>query len=239
MTHPSLSDHLAEALVRAQDYKERHEEPEPHKTSAYTIALSREPGSQGPLVARAVGRHLGWAVYDQELLDRVAQEMGSRANLLKLIDEKPIGWLEQAVVNMVAHYNLNQDTYMVHLIATVRALGQQGRCVLVGRGTTFLLPTETTLRVRLVGDLKDRIAVARRNQNLSEKEAARWVERTQHERHNFVKRYLGKDAADPHNYDLILNTSHFGIEECAEIIVSALHRLVARKPAEAAKGTPA
>jgi cytidylate kinase len=239
MIQKSLSDSLSAALVRAQDYKQGLEHAEAHEQPAFAITISREPGSQGPLVARAVGQRLGWPVYDQELLDRVAQEMGSHANLLKLIDEKPIGWLEQAVVNLVGEYNLNQDTYMIHLIATVRGLGQQGRCVIVGRGTNFLLPAETTLRVRLVGDLKDRIAVARRIQNLSDKEAARWVERTSHERLDFVKRYFNKDAADPHHYDLILNTSHLSIEECADVIATAVHRLQARKPGEGKKGTTA
>jgi cytidylate kinase len=237
MIQKSLSDSLAEALVRAQDYKERQEHPETQGQPAYTITISREPGSQGPVVARAVGQRLGWPVYDGELLDRVAQEMGSRSNLLKLVDEKPIGWLEQAVVSLVAQFNLNQDTYMVHLIATVRGLGQQGRCVIVGRGTNFLLPAETTLRVRLVGDLKDRIAVAKLTQNLTDKEAARWVERTNHERHDFVKRHFNKDTADPHHYDLILNTSHLSVDECADIIVTAVHRLQARKPGEAKMGS--
>lgn len=234
MNPQSLSDHLAEALVRAQDYKEAQEKPRSH-AAGLTITISREPGAMGTAVARALGQQLGWPVYDQELLDRVAQEMGSHGGLLKLIDEKPIGWLEQAVVNLVAQYNLNQDTYMVHLIATVRGLGQQGRCIIVGRGANFLLPAESTLRLRLVGDLKDRSATARRLQNLAEKDAARWVERTQSERLDFIKRYFHKDGADPHHYDLILNTSHLSVEECAEVIAYTLQRRQARKSIEAGK----
>jgi len=119
---------------------------------------------------------------------------------------------------------------MVYLIAIVQGLAQQGNCVIVGRGANFVLPHETTLNVRLVADQKDRIAKIQHIQKLSAKEAARWVENTNRERHDFVKRHFGKEVDDPHLYGLVLNTSRFSVEECADIIVATLHRLQARKP---------
>ena len=37
------------------------------------VAVSREAGAAGAIVARLVGEHLGWEVYDRNLLDHVAQ----------------------------------------------------------------------------------------------------------------------------------------------------------------------
>ena len=37
------------------------------------VAISREAGAAGAIVARLVGEHLGWEVYDRNLLDQVAQ----------------------------------------------------------------------------------------------------------------------------------------------------------------------
>jgi len=232
MSQQSLSDSLAAALVRASDYKDRypHEGAE-SKAEPITITISREPGAQGASVGRAVGQLLGWPVYDHELLDRIGKEMGTHVDMLKLIDEKPVGWLEQAVVSAISKHNLNQDSYMVHLVATVRGLAQTGHCIIVGRGATFILPGDSTLKVRLVADHKDRVANIKRTLNLSDKEATRWVEKTQHERHDFVKRHFGKDATDPHLYNLVLNSSRLSIEECAEIIAATLLRLQSRQQA--------
>ena len=233
MNANKLSGMLLDSLgtvVRATDYR-----PSAKNATAgacrHVITISREAGARGTTVARAVGDLLGWPVYDRELLDRVGKEMGTHTDMVKLIDEKPMGWLEQCVCSLVSEYNLSHDSYMVHLIATVRALGAQGHCVIVGRGSNFLLPHETTLNIRLVGDLKDRIAWIQQEHKVSEKEAAHWVEKTNNQRHDFVKRHFGKEVADLKWYDLGLNTSRLSVAECADVIVTAMHRIQARTQA--------
>src|SRR6516165_1938589 len=65
----------------------------PLSARAFTVALTREAGTQGTAVAREVGRLLGWNVYDHELLERIAQDMGLRSSLLETVDERQQGWL--------------------------------------------------------------------------------------------------------------------------------------------------
>ena len=94
-----------------------------------------------------------------------------------------------------------------------------------------MLPAETTLRVRLVASLPDRIKMARTRFGMTEREAASCVNRTDEERARFMKRSFGVDVADPHVHDLVLNTSRLGIEECADAIVRAYRRFeVERSP---------
>ncbi len=59
-----------------------------------------------------------------------------------------------------------------HLVETLRALGAHGECVIVGCGAAFILPAKTTLRVRLVSPLPQRIQVVSRQYGISEQEAA-------------------------------------------------------------------
>jgi len=227
MNASRLSEILLESLgtvVRADDYKEQKKSGDTGPRHN-VITISREAGAKGTTIARAVGKLLGWPVYDHELLDRVGKEMGTHVDLVKLVDEKPMSWLEQCVVSLVSEYNLSHDSYMVHLIATVRALGEEGNCVIVGRGANLILPHNQTLNVRLVGNLKNRIAHIQDKLKLSDKEAARWVEKTNKQRHDFVHNHFGKDVADLSNYDLGLNTSRLGVAECADTIVTTLHRL--------------
>jgi len=231
----SMSDHSVNRLgalgnlLQGTKYKENQGTART-APPRHVITISREAGALGTTVARALGERLGWPVYDHEMLDRVGKEMGLDVDMVKLIDEKPMSWLEECIVALVSQYNLSHDRYMIRLTATVRSLGEQGNCVIVGRGANFLLPRETTVNVRLVGDQKDRVAHTQRKLNLSEKEAGRWVEKTDSQRQEFIKRHFGKEVGYPLLYDLVLNTSRLSADDCTDVIIAALHRIQARKP---------
>jgi cytidylate kinase len=202
-------------------------EPVPHRP--FTIALSRETGTRGPAVGQEVGKRLGWAVYDRELVDKIAQEMGLRTSLLESLDERWMTGMEEALTSFLALTPVSQSAFIQYLIKTVLALGVHGECVIVGRGAPQILPPETTLRVRLVGHLKDRISNWSKQNGISLKEAEQQVETIDRERHRFARQYFQKDTTDPSNYDLILNISQFTVEECAELIIAALRCRQARR----------
>src|SRR5262245_31132412 len=60
-----------------------------------TIAISRQAGTQGPDIAREVGQRLGWPVYDRELVEMIAREMGLRTRLVESVDERHRNWLQE------------------------------------------------------------------------------------------------------------------------------------------------
>jgi cytidylate kinase len=216
-------DRYVESVERAQHHwQSRREATGGANALKLTVALTREAGTPGTTVAQEVGRRLGWQVYDHELLEVIAREMGLRVNLLESVDERSPGWLEEALHAFADIPGITGNSYVRHLVETVLSLAAHGQCIIVGRGAAQILPAQTTLRVRLIGQLKDRIAGAVQRLGLSEAKAARWVEDTDRQRLQFVQEHFLKDAADSHGYDLILNTSRWGVAECAELLVQAL-----------------
>ncbi len=206
---------------------------------AFTIALSREAGTRGTLVAEEVGKLLGWHVYDHELLERIAHDMGVRSTLLKSVDERQQSWLLETVqafgtAPAKSEWDppVSESAYVHHLVETVLALGVHGECVVVDRGAGFILPAETTLRVRLVAPAKDRAVVLAGRLGLSAQEAAHRLGTIDRERTDFVQDHFFRDAADPHNYDLVLNASRFSVAQGAELIIEGLHRLQGRGTGE-------
>jgi cytidylate kinase len=196
--------------------------------TALTIALSREAGANGSLVARAVGERLGWVVYDRELVEHVAADMGVRTSLLESLDEKHSSWLLECLGAFTSAPAVSESAYARRLLETLLSLGAQGECIIVGRGAAQVLPAGLTLRVRLVAPVDDRVKVVCQRFGIPVEEAKRWVERTDGERLRFVRDHFRKDAMDPREYDLILNTSRFSVAECADLIIEALRRLQAR-----------
>ncbi|HME90450.1 MAG TPA: cytidylate kinase-like family protein [Myxococcaceae bacterium] len=235
MITKSLSQNLAEAVVQAGGYARRETEETRAGVlaigPAFTIALSRETGGRGTTVAREIGDRLGWPVYDQELVERIGKEMGLRSSLLASVDEKRMSWLEEYMEAFASTPSVSENAYVRHLIETVLSLGSHGDCIIVGRGAAHILPAETTLRVRLVATLEDRVNVMTRELNVPREEAARYIETTDRERRAFIRDHFQRDPADPQHYDLVLNSSRFTTTQCADLILEALHRLQTRAPA--------
>jgi len=109
-------------------------------------------------------------------------------------------------------------------------LASHGDCVIVGRGAAQILPAETTVRVRLVAPVEWRIAAMSEKLGVSKKDAARQMETIDHDRVCFVWDHFKKDPTDPRQYDLVLNSSRFSVNQCGDLIVEALHRLQAGAP---------
>jgi cytidylate kinase len=241
MDPKSSSERLAEAMKRARSqWQARRKadalswfEPSPI-APAWTIALSREAGANGSRVARAVGERLGWLVYDRELLELVAGEMGVRASLLEGVDERRKHWLHECLEGFSSAHAVSASGYVRHLLETLLSLAAHGECVLVGRGAAQVLPPATTLRVRLVGPVEERVTAIRQRFGISPEEAGRWVEKTDGERTRFVREHFRKDPTDPRLYDLVLCASRFSVGECAGLIVEAVHQLQARAAARPA-----
>jgi cytidylate kinase len=221
---------IAEALISSEDYP-RPYQPESTPPS-FTIALSREADSGGTFVAREVGRRLGWPVYDHELLDHLAKELEVDVDLLESVDERRGSWLAECVQAFAAASSVPEVIYFHRLLKLLLALGGRGQCVIVGRGAMIALPAKTTLRVRVVASLQDRIALVSRTLGVNSTEAARHVESTDREHSRFIRDHFGKDLSDPMLYDLILNASRFSTEEYAEMTIEALHFLQVRKASE-------
>jgi cytidylate kinase len=230
MVHQYSSDRLGEALARAQQHwYSTHPATEPLASLAtperppLTIAISREAGSNGPAVARAVGVRLDWPVYDQELVELIAGKMGLHAKLVQTVDEKRGSWLSETLSTLGQSRTITEPGYVHQLVRTLLSLAGHGRCIIVGRGAAHVLPADTTLRVRLVAPEPDRIRAVEQRFGISHADAVRWVRKTDRDRADFLRAHFHAELADPRHYDLVLNTARFTTADCADLIVAAVH----------------
>ena len=122
---------------------------------------------------------------------------------------------------------MSESAFVRHLVETVLALGIHGECVIVGRGAAFILPAKTTLRVRLVAPVKERVSKLSQTLGLSAKDAARRVRTIDRERVDFVQDHFHNDPRDPRQYDLVLNAGRLTAAAQAGLIIDALHSLQA------------
>jgi len=198
-----------------------------------SIAISREAGARGGTIARHAGVKLGWQVYPQDLLEYVTQDAAARQEIL---DDLPAGaeaWVEKQLGRLARIDGVSRNASVVELARVVLYLGARGAAVVVGRGAGCILPAASTLNVRMVAPLDDRIAYMTQWLRLTEDEAADHVRRLDERRSDFVRTHFHRDPADVYQYDLILNTSLLREEGCAELIVQAAQLKLAALAASA------
>ncbi|MEI7686468.1 MAG: cytidylate kinase-like family protein [Planctomycetota bacterium] len=228
MNYYLSTERVSEALAKAeQHWRQDHPDRAPGdaKRDAFTIAFSRQAGTYGAEIAREVGNRLGWPVYDSELTQRIADDLGIRRSLLECVDERQPGWLEESLATFSAAPAVSEAKYFRHLMETLLALAKIGSCVIVGRGGVCALPLATTLRVRVVAPLAHRIAAVQHEHGTSPKDAAARVEATDRDRNRFVTNHFPMDPTDPANYDLLLNAARFSVAEAADLVIAALERI--------------
>src|SRR5579871_1790948 len=243
--YQTSSERMAEVVSRARrQWQTQHRMPEPADAPlppaprAFTIAISREAGANGSTIGRLLGQRLGWPVYDYEVVERIARDMGLRSELLASVDENRMSWLQEFAGSFTSAQSVTESAYVRHLVETLLTLAIHGECIIVGRGANVVVPVETTLRIRLVAPVRARIATVQKRRNLSFAEAQQWIEKTDRDRAHFIKDHFNKEVSDPYLHDLVLNTSRFSPEVCADIIIDALHRMEALARQRAAPSAP-
>lgn len=187
-----------------------------------TLAISREAGSRGGSIARRVGEQLGWQVYDHELLNYIAQDADRRDSVFDSLPLPAAQWAERQLNDIRQTYRINQDDSLANLAGLVVALGAQGGIVLVGRAAGYLLSPQSTLHVRIMAPLADRVAYLAEWLRLTEAEAAEQVRIRDQQRLEFLSTRFGHRPGDVYGYDLLLNSSRLGEELCARLLVHAV-----------------
>jgi cytidylate kinase len=193
----------------------------PDLPASVTVAVSREAGSRGGSIARRAGRLLGWQVYNQELLEYIAQEGTLREEAAEVLPPEAARWAEARLQKLLHEGQISEHPSVLDLARVALTLGAQGEVILVGRGAGYLLPPETPLHVRFVAPQADRVAYLSQWLRLPVAEAAEQVRLRDARRAEFLQTHFRRQPGDPCDYDLLLNSSLLGEELCAELIARA------------------
>ena len=186
------------------------------------LTISREVGSGGAEVARLVGLRLGWAVFDKELVEDLARRLELSPQMVELLDETRSNWFHETMLSLMNSRIVLQNNYLSMLGKVMHLAAYEGKVIFVGRGGHLLLPRDAGLRVRVIAPREARLATYRAREELDPDMAERELDRLEAGRADFVRRHFRREPDDPYQYDLVLDSSVFGMEGCAELVCRAL-----------------
>jgi cytidylate kinase len=141
----------------------------------------------------------------------------ARAQFLADIPEAAKAWAAAHLATLQLQTTFKTDPETAAMIELLLTVAARGDVVIVGRGAGYLLPSETTVHVRVVAPQESRVAYFAQWLRLSLPEAAVEVQARDQRRAQFLST-LGHDPTDPTGYDMVVNSSRLGIEGTAQFI---------------------
>lgn len=184
------------------------------------ITISREFGARGADLASKLAQKLGFEVWDKELLQAIAEDSKSDEKFLKSLDERRRRAIEDAVLGFVQNAGTNVS-YMRSLIRIVKTIEAHGKSIIVGRGANYICTMESTLDIRVVSPFHERIRSYSRRHGISETEASRKIQQMDRDRADFIKYNFKCDVAEPTDYDLVVNSGVYNLDELCRIVLEA------------------
>jgi cytidylate kinase len=184
------------------------------------ITISREFGALGAALGRLMGEEMDYKVWDDELLSAIADELNSNENMLETVDER----LREPVQDTFAGFLKNIHTnvnYLRTLIRVVKTIESSGNCIIVGRGAKYICQKKSSLHIRVVCPLEKRVEGYAERENISKEQALNIIREKDAERANFVEYNFNKDVTNASDYDLVLNSDTYTLEEMADIAQDA------------------
>jgi cytidylate kinase len=209
-------DQIVDEQVKKWGFE--HREKTEHSAAITMVTVSREPGSGGKLIAKGVAERLGFDLFHQEMIHEMALSAKVSSRVLESLDEKGLSMLDDWVSVVIKQQHLWPDEYLQHLLKVVSTIGRHGNAVLVGRGANFILPSEKTLRLRVIAPAAFRAKKVAAAFDLPLKQAEQRILNTDSSRRAFIRKYFHKEISDPIHYDLLLNTETIELDEAVECV---------------------
>lgn len=188
------------------------------------ITVSRESGSGGKHIAKAVAKKLKFKVYDKKLIELTAKKAKKRKALIESLDEKDRGFVEDLVHSLLNPDYVSEETYLKNLCEVILTIARKGNCVIIGRGANFIASQYGGLHVRIAAPFLVRAGYISQFEKYTIYEARERMKLMDKERKEFIQQSFGKDPSNANYYDLVINTTYFNIEQARDIVIEAFKK---------------
>jgi hypothetical protein len=203
------------------------------------ITIRGQYGSEAGEIGELIAHKLGIDYVDRNIIATVAERLRRPSYTIEKKEMPPSTLLGRIAEAMSNPYIVDSDymglslptwemplddaDYLSGLRHVIEELARSRSIVIRGRGSQFILKDlPGAFHLLVVTPLERRVKRVMEEQDLSEGEAGREIMRFDRGQRKFIQRYFDAAIDDPVNYDLVINTAHFSIENAAATVISVL-----------------
>lgn len=184
------------------------------------VTISRRMGSGARIVAAKLAESLGWSLWDKELVNAITEHAHVSGKIVEAFDEKTVSEIEIFAHQVFGDAEMGGFIYAHHLAKAVKAIGELGNAIILGRGANFLLPE--ALNIRIDASDEHRIRNMMNYENLTHNEAQTKIHQSDHDRDHFLKSVFGRERVENAHFDLTIWMDEFSTDDAVEIIKTAI-----------------
>ena len=190
------------------------------------ITISRQFGSGGRTVGRMTAMKLGIPCYDQELIQKVAEESGFAERYIQERGEEfsSGGWLTAAFTDREYNGLSLQDSLWLAQRNVILDLAKKGPCVIVGRCADYILRDHPELVSVFVHANSDfRAARIAEEYKLPDAKVRDLLVKTDKKRANYYNFQSEKQWGAASSYNLCIESSEVGIDGAVDLIMDYIN----------------
>ena len=185
------------------------------------ITISREFGSGGRTVGKQVAQKLNIPCYDQELIEKIAEESGFAPAYIKEQGEYAVraGWLSNALAGRFSNGLTTQDQLWLLQRKVILELAEKGPCVIVGRCADYILRNEADCLTAFIhADMEKRGQRIVEIYGEREESPEKRLRDKDKRRAAYYQMYTDMTWGDARHYHVALDSGVLGIETCVSIL---------------------
>ena len=194
--------------------------------SVKIITISRQFGSGGRTIAKALAQKLGYEYYDKEIIEDVAEKTGfSKELIARRGEEAPgksifsYGFEAQPTPGIMNGMTMNDYIWTVQR-KVIMDIAESGKpCVIVGRSADYILKDyDGVLNVYISADKEFRKERIVKLYGETDKKPEKRIDEKDKKRAANHKHFTDLEWGFAPNYDICLNSAAIGIDKCVEIL---------------------
>ncbi|MCB2185521.1 MAG: cytidylate kinase-like family protein [Deltaproteobacteria bacterium] len=175
------------------------------------ITISRGSYSKGKEVAQRVAQTLGYECISREILLEASEHFNiSEIKLVRALHDAP---------SILERFTYGKERYLAYVAAALLKRVQKNNVVYHGlAGHFFLTGVSHVLKVRILANLDDRVALEMEREGLDREQTLARLLKDDEERRKWSQHLFGKDPWDPNLYDLVLHVHKLNLDDTVNII---------------------
>ncbi len=189
------------------------------------ICIGKSCGSGGHEIGEQLAGHLGYAYYDQKMLEKAAaREVSENTSDVK---EEMYAQLSGDVSGEIGAASETERTQFLAKSGVLLHIAAVGNCVIDMNCADHILKEAGMkhISIFITAPYEDRIARMMKELGRDSMQTAVFIKKENLRRENYYNYINGGGWGDPSNYDICINSSAHGIEKTAEIIRSMIEKL--------------
>ena len=195
------------------------------------ITISRQYGSAGRIIGQRLAAELDISFYDREFLEDITKKRGVSSDFFKEDNRGEDGMYNVSRTRLnplstVTSLSVNLEVYE-SAASLIRSIARRESAVIVGRCADYVLKDEkNVLSLFLYAEKQDRIRRGIELYHIDAKHAQETMERFDRKRARFYEYYTDRKWGALSNYDMMINTSRMGIDQCVRFLATAARAMM-------------